>query len=259
MNRAALMYHDVVVPGADDASGFPGSAAAHYKLDVTAFARHLAALAQSGLSFDSVLTSPDADSTHCLLTFDDGGASAAAVATVLAEHGMIGHFFITTAHIGTPGFVTYGDVLALRAAGHIVGTHSHTHPTEMSRLSPAALAAEWQLSTDRLSQLLGEPVTVGSVPGGFYSTDVARAAAATGIRYLFTSEPTTNTWKVDGCTVLGRYALWHDSPASQAVALAMGTGGARQLQWLSWNTKKPLKRWARPVYRVVRGSLLRAR
>jgi len=195
----------------------------------------------------------------CLLTFDDGGASAAAVATVLAEHGMVGHFFITTARIGTPGFVTHADLLALRAAGHIVGTHSHTHPTEMSRLSPTVLASEWRLSTERLSRVLGEPVTVGSVPGGFYSTDVARAAAAAGIRYLFTSEPSARTWQVDGCTVLGRYTLWRDSPASQAVALATGRQGARQLQWLAWNAKKPLKRWARPVYRMVRGSLLRAR
>jgi len=259
MNCAALMYHDVVVPGASDASGFPGPAAAHYKLDVTAFARHLAALAQSGLSFGSILKQPMPDAAHCLLTFDDGGASAAAVATVLAEHGMIGHFFITTAHIGRPGFVTHGDILALRAAGHVVGTHSHTHPAEMSRLSPTVLASEWRLSTERLAQLLGEPVTVGSVPGGFYSTEVARVAAAAGIRYLFTSEPSTSTWQVDGCTVLGRYTLWRDSPASQAVALALGTQGVRQFQWLAWNAKKPLKRWARPVYRVVRGSLLKAR
>lgn len=259
MSCATLMYHDVVVPGASDASGFPGPAAAHYKLDVTVFARHLAALAQSGLSFESVLKEPTPGTVRCLLTFDDGGASAAAVATVLAEHDMTGHFFITTAHIGTPGFVTYSDILALRAAGHVVGSHSHTHPAEMSRLSPTILASEWRMSSDRLSQLLGEPVTVGSVPGGFYSADVARAAAAAGIRYLFTSEPSTATWQVDGCTVLGRYALWQDSSASLAVALALGTQGARQLQWLSWNAKKPLKRWARPVYRVVRGSLLRAR
>lgn len=259
MSRAALMYHDVVVAGASDASGFPGPAAAHYKLDVTAFAHHLAALAQSGLSFGSVLMEPPPGATPCLLTFDDGGVSAAAVATVLAEHGMIGHFFITTAHVGKPGFVTHADVLALHAAGHVVGTHSHTHPVEMSRLSPTVLASEWRISTDRLSQILGEPVTVGSVPGGFYSTEVAKAAAAAGIRHLFTSEPSTRTWQVDGCTVLGRYALWRDSPASQAVALAMGTRGAQQWQWLLWNAKKPLKRWARPVYRVVRGSLLRAR
>lgn len=259
MSCATLMYHDVVVPGANDASGFPGPAAAHYKLDVSAFARHLAALTQSGLSFESVLKASTPGTARCLLTFDDGGASAAAVATVLAEHGMTGHFFITTAHIGTPGFVTHGDLIALRAAGHIVGSHSHTHPAEMSRLSPTVLASEWRISTDRLRQLLGEPITVASVPGGFYSTDVAKAAAAAGIRYLFTSEPSTATWQVDGCTVLGRYALWQNSPASQAVALALGTQGARQLQWLSWNAKKPLKRWARPVYRVVRGSLLRAR
>ena len=57
MKCVALMYHDIVAPGDDDASGFPGAAAAHYKLDVDAFARHLDALAASGRRFGPVFKS----------------------------------------------------------------------------------------------------------------------------------------------------------------------------------------------------------
>ena len=71
MKCVALMYHDIVAPGDDDASSFPGAAAAHYKLDVDAFARHLDALAASGPRFGPV--DSRANGPQCALTFDDGG------------------------------------------------------------------------------------------------------------------------------------------------------------------------------------------
>jgi peptidoglycan/xylan/chitin deacetylase (PgdA/CDA1 family) len=256
MKIPALMYHDVVERGQADASGFPGGAAAHYKLDVAEFDTHLEALAASGSRFAAVTDTFVAAAGNGLLTFDDGGASAVAVAAALTRRGMIGHFLITTARIGQQGFVSAADVAALHSAGHVVGSHSHTHPAEISRLSMAELEREWQQSVDILSALLGAPVTVASVPGGFYSRQVAQAAAAAGIRYLLTSEPTVRTQVVDGCLILGRYTLWRGMPAQRALDLALGSGVARQHQWLAWNLKKLLKRWARPLYRWVRRTLL---
>jgi len=257
MKIPALMYHDGVEPGEADASGFPGGAAARYKLDVAEFDTHLEALAAGGPHFAAVTdASSVAAAGHGMLTFDDGGKSAVAVAAALSRRGMVGHFLITTARIGQPGFVSAEEVVALHAAGHVVGSHSHTHPAEISRLSLAELQREWRQSVDILSGLLGVPVTVASVPGGFYSPQVAQAAAAAGVRYLFTSEPTVRTHVVDGCLILGRYTLWRGMPAQRALALALGSGVARQRQWLAWNLKKPLKRWARPLYRWVRRSRL---
>lgn len=255
MNIPTLMYHDVVTDADWDSSGFAGEAASHYKFARAEFARHLAALAASGLRFSAV-TAPgfDADDV-CLLTFDDGGKSAVEIASLLDGHGMIGHFFITTRRIGTPGFVSAADIAALHGGGHVVGSHSHTHPAEISRLAPAVLDAEWRQSVDRLAQILGSAVTVASVPGGFFAPAVARSAAAAGIRQLFTSEPVVRIhWQGD-CRVLGRYALWRGMSAAQALALARGSGAARQRQWLVWNVKKPLKRWARPLYQFVRQTV----
>ncbi|TCV97610.1 polysaccharide deacetylase [Luteibacter rhizovicinus] len=251
MNRAALMYHDIVSPGDCDSSGFPGASAAHYKLDIDAFAVHLHELSTAGMSFGSVL----AGAPH-LLTFDDGGNSATQIGAMLDERGMTGHFFVTTSRIGTHGFLDASAIRILHAHGHVVGSHSHTHPAEISRLAPATLAREWTDSIDRLEQILGESVDTASIPGGFYSPDVARAAASAGVRYLFTSEPTTRTHVVDDCTILGRYAVLRDTSARHALALAIGTDARRERQWLAWNAKKPLKRWARPVYRFMRNALL---
>lgn len=258
MKIPALMYHDVVTPRQEDASGFPGRAAARYKLDAVEFDAHLTALAASGLRFVAVADVAAGNPRDCLLTFDDGGVSAIATAAALARRGMIGHFLVTTARIGQPGFVSAAEVQALHAGGHVVGSHSHTHPVEISRLDDAALKEEWRRSVDRLNTLLGMPVTVASIPGGFYAPRVAQAAAAAGIRYLFTSEPTVRTHQVDGCLVLGRHTLWRGMPPRQAVALASGRGAARQRQWLAWNLKKPLKRWARPLYGWVRHRWLDA-
>jgi peptidoglycan/xylan/chitin deacetylase (PgdA/CDA1 family) len=258
MKRPALMYHDVVEPGQADASGFPGGAAAHYKLDTDTFAMHLGALGHSGLRFGAVTDATLHAQYGGLLTFDDGGVSAVTIADMLEARGMRGHFLITTGRIGEPGFVSADQLRALHAAGHVVGSHSHTHPAEISRLDAAALAEEWNRSVAGLTEILGAPVTVASVPGGFHSRAVAQAAAAAGIRHLFTSEPTLRTHVVDGCVVLGRYTLWRGMPAQRAVALALGREFARPRQWLTWNLKKPLKRWARPAYRLLRRRWLDA-
>ena len=50
---------------------------------------------------------------------------------------------------------------------------------------------EWSESRQRLEDMLGHAVTVGSVPGGYFSRAVAEAAAEAGLQVLFTSEPTT--------------------------------------------------------------------
>ncbi|WP_202840264.1 polysaccharide deacetylase family protein [Luteimonas saliphila] len=252
MKIASLMYHDVVAPGADDESGFPGPSAASYKLHWCEYEAQLARLAATGLRFPRVDDPRAFAPGGCLLTFDDGGASTLPAARRLDAHGMVGHFLITGARIGTPGFVTEADLRALAAAGHVVGSHSHTHPADISRLPATAISTEWRDSVQRLADVLGAPVEVASIPGGFYSREVAAAAIGCGIRYLFTSEPTTTVVARGQALLIGRYALQRDTDTDTVVAFARGTGTARQRQWLLWNIKKPAKRWAGPAYRWLR-------
>ncbi len=256
----SLLYHDIVAPGQPDESGFPGQAAARYKLDWADFERHLDAIAAAGLEASTrVDTLERASERTVVLTFDDGGASAVGAAAALEARGWIGHFFVTTGRIGTAGFLSAAQVRALAAAGHVVGSHSCSHPDRISSLPRERLLAEWTESNLTLKTLTGAPATVAAVPGGYYRRSVARAATASGIRILFTSEPVATSWAVDDCLVLGRYSIRRGMTASTAAALASGARAERLRQLATWNSRKLLKALAGDSYPAVRRALLRRR
>src|SRR2546428_9627226 len=103
------------------------------------------------------------------------------------------------------------------------------------------LIHEWAKSAAILSELLGEPMRIASVPGGAYSRRVAEAAAVAGITALFTSEPTSRCRQVDGCLVVGRYSVRRGTPARVAAALASGRLLPRLPPPCFWNCKKLAK------------------
>lgn len=252
-----LLYHDVTSPAADDSSGFTGPEAARYKLTPQEFSRHLDQLV-------SVVRNPPRSTTDgwsdCeadwTITFDDGGTSSATIiAPALERRGWRGWFFIATDFIGKPGFCTREQLCELRARGHVIGSHSCSHPAQISACSPDQLRTEWTQSCAVLQDILQEPVRSASVPGGFYSTDVARAAFRAGIRWLFTSEPTTHEFRVNDCRVIGRYNIYRGMPAQDASAL-ITSPIRRWRQATFWNIKKAAKRCAGPLYRQLRRRIL---
>lgn len=251
----ALIYHDVVAATGRDAIGFGGLTAARYKLDPGDFERHLGALASAGAGVGIVRSG--APWPQAALTFDDGGASAPAVADALEARGWRGHFLVTTERIGTPGFVTAEQVRDLAARGHAVGSHSHSHPKRMSALSAPQLDLEWERSRAILAELLDGPPELASVPGGFVSEPVVHAAAAAGYRVLMTSEPSSRPRTHGGMAVLGRYAIWAGTSPDRAAAYVGGSGSARAQLWLAWNAKGVAKRLTPQLYAGVRR--LRAR
>ena len=245
MRALAIMYHDVLADGDHDASGFPGKWADLYKLDKEQFARHLAAIRDAiGDRLPDLVEHREEWLARraFFLTFDDGGVSAYGVtAALLEQHGWRGHFFITTDRIETPGFLNHDQLRSLRQRGHVIGSHSCSHPKRISSCSDAELAHEWGESTKVLAGIVGEPIVAASVPGGFYSRRVAEAAAAAGIRYLFTSEPTDKTWIVEDCLVLGRYFVQRNTPAELAADFARGSFVPRAKQAAWWSVKKAVK------------------
>lgn len=226
---ATLGYHDIT----DDLSlsGFQRPLARAYKHTTAAFAAHLDAIATAAPPPDLVT---DIDFTavhrqHLLLTFDDGGRSAMYVGDALCRRGWRGHFMITTGLIGGRTFLTKADIADLRRCGHIVGSHSHTHPDIFRRLSRREMQHEWQVSCDVLAQLLGEACACASVPGGDSSPEALRAATACGVKYLFTSEPTLTPKERDGCRVLGRLCVKRHLSPAQVSGYAAGVGWRRAL------------------------------
>ena len=256
-----MLYHDVTPVLADDSSGFAGPEAARYKLTPEEFVRHLDAVATKVTRPPCVTTSVDelrrAASDSWLITFDDGGVSAMTdIAEQLERRGWRGWFFIATDDIDTPSFCTRAQLRELHERGHVIGSHSCSHPERISNCSREQLLDEWQRSRATLTEIIGHPVTTASVPGGFYSREVARTAAASGIEVLFNSEPTTGLFDVDGCLIVGRYNVYRGMLASDAASL-VSSPLRRWRQSAFWNAKKVAKMIAGPAYKVLRQRVLR--
>ena len=243
----ALIYHDIAPAGEQDGCGFPGPAAARYKLEPARFEEHLDAIAATGLSVGFVRTG-----APVALTFDDGGASAVSAAEALERRGWKGCFFITTGRIGTPGFLGADDVRELARRGHEVGSHSHSHPTYMGDLERGELEREWRSSRDALGEILGRPPETAAVPGGFLSSAVISEAARSGYSVLMTSQPTARLRHHDGILVHGRFTIWSVTTPDRAAAYARGDRLARAGLWVAWHAKAAPKRCSPRVYEAVR-------
>lgn len=245
----ALMYHDVVAAGDEDTSGFPGRDAALYKVTPEAFAEHLDAI-------EGTVPAHSAD-PPAVLTFDDGGRSAMAAADMLERRGRIGHFFVTSNYIGARGFLTEGEIRELARRGHVIGSHSCSHPLRMGHCPWPQLLDEWVLSRSILSEIVGAGVSDASVPGGDFAPQVAEAAARAGITRLFTSEPTAESRSAFGLTLVGRFAIQRWTTAATAAALAAGEWLPCARQSVLWNAKKMTKRLGGERYLQIRRLLLR--
>lgn len=255
-----LLYHDVTAPGAFGTSGFANPLADTYKMTADDFAVHLDAVAAvrsdapALVGADGVTGGGARDAW--LISFDDGGSSALVpTADLLEARGWRGHFFISTGYTGTRGFLDAAGVRALADRGHVVGSHTVTHPPRMAELDETTLRREWRDSRRALEDVLGRAVTVASVPGGLYAAHVARAAAAEGVRVLFNSEPTGRSHAVDGCLVLGRYSFKTTSRAADAARLAAGDPLLRAAHWVAWNGKKAVKTVSPRGFGAVRSFL----
>jgi hypothetical protein len=120
------------------------------------------------------------------------------------------------------------------------------------------MVEEWRTSAAALADILGRPVTVASLPGGYFSRAVALAAAAAGVRVLFTSEPVVAARAIGECVVVGRFAVHDSTPPEHVAALATGSGPAVWRERGIWQLKKTVKPILGSAYPVV-GAWLSAR
>jgi peptidoglycan/xylan/chitin deacetylase (PgdA/CDA1 family) len=256
MRIVSLLFHDVYVADPGE-SGFVSQAADRYKLalaDFEAQIRGVAAVRQTApicapaipdsarAELVEVRASTSDITLPFALTVDDGGLSyGSVVADRLEARGWRGHCFVTTNWIGERGFLDVAQIRDLDARGHVIGSHSASHPTRFSACTRVQMVEEWRRSRAALEDVLGHEVRTASVPGGYFSTIVARTAAEAGLSVLFTSEPTTTVRAVDGCVVVGRFAVRAGCPADFSANLVSPSARARCAEWASWNAKKLVK------------------
>jgi peptidoglycan/xylan/chitin deacetylase (PgdA/CDA1 family) len=244
---AAFGYHDVTDVPTD--SGFQRNGAMPFKLGTRHFQKHLDRIAEASLT-PTLVTDVDlpGPGRHLFLTFDDGGKSALRIGEALCRRGWRGHFFISTGLMGRRTFLDHAEVRELRSCGHVVGSHSHTHPDIYRELDWERMVVEWRHSSDVLAQLLGEACVTGAVPGGEISGAVFRSAATAGLRYLFTSEPWLKPRIVGGCWILGRFCAKASTTPEEIADLARFRGWSSKL--FVRRLKGVARRSVPPLYRL---------
>jgi peptidoglycan/xylan/chitin deacetylase (PgdA/CDA1 family) len=260
LTLTALMYHDVVFPDIAR-GGFEGPGADLYAVSAADFERQMDAVERVlGTPPSRAGASPlEPGASGWMLTFDDGGSSAAAVGAALARRAWTAHFFVVTGMVGKPGFLDWDEIRRLASLGHVIGSHSHTHPERMAALSPVRLREEWSRSVAALSRALDAPVTTASVPGGYYSQAVGRAAASAGIATLFTSQPRRAIGRIDGCALAGRFAVRRSTSERAVAAAAAGSPGPWLRQRAGWTARGLAKRLGGRRYERLRRTLLSRR
>jgi len=244
----SLLYHDVVEKNSYNESGFLSDGANIYKLDIKVFKRHLHYIHSNIKSSPIIVSELQLSKIYyekripTILTFDDGGISAYTnIFPLLEQYSWKAHFFITTKFIGTNTFVSKDQIISMHNSGHIIGTHSHTHPDTISKIGISKIRDEWNKSKTILSDIIGEEIIVASIPGGYFSQDVAKVASEVGIRFLFTSEPITKPVVIDDCIVLGRFTILGEMSPAVSGNIVSSFYPNRIKQYMSWNSKKLLK------------------
>jgi peptidoglycan/xylan/chitin deacetylase (PgdA/CDA1 family) len=141
-----------------------------------------------------------ADKPGLLLSFDDGYRSNYDVAApLLEEHGFTGWFFVSSGRMGSQAgasgrglaaeeFMDFHQLRDLRARGHVIGCHTHSHVRLADELSTERLEDEIVASRGRLEAELASPIDVFCWVGGeewSYGLRAARMILAANYRYAF--------------------------------------------------------------------------
>jgi len=114
------------------------------------------------------------------LTFDDGFADQLVASRILPKYGMSGTFYISSALIGLPGYMTREDLDNLKAQDHEIGGHTVNH-AELTAVSTAE--ATRQICQDRNTLLSwGHAVSSFAYPFSEFNASVEKIAQRCGYR-----------------------------------------------------------------------------
>lgn len=194
------MYH-CVYNARPEESGFQNSTASIYKLSSIQFEAQVKAIS-------NYLEMHSLPKSTVEFTFDDGGVSFfTVIKPILDKYNFKGVFFVTTKYIGRHGFMTSDQIKCLAKAGHVVGSHSHSHPERMDVLSKSELDEEWKMSRDILSKILNSNIETASIPNGYSSCAVIESMRKFGYKKIYTSKPSTKILEKNNVSIIGRYAI----------------------------------------------------
>jgi peptidoglycan/xylan/chitin deacetylase (PgdA/CDA1 family) len=206
-----FMYHDVCASAA---------AGDRYRLPFAMFSEQLAFLREQGFAVEDLDgLAGNSSGGRVVLTFDDGLASHyERVFPALIEQGLTATFFVTTALLGSSGYLGWSQLREMSAAGMTIGSHGHQH-IDYSGLESGAARREFDRSRASLEDGLGKPAVTFSAPYGFLSRSLIESARQAGFHWICSSIP----WLAAAdTTVVSRLAVYQDTDVARFSALARG-------------------------------------
>lgn len=242
--KCVLMFHDVYQSDPFE-SGFPRASSNSFKVPRTDFIHFIDALILKANKISIPLS-------DIILTFDDGGGSFLWIARELTKRGLVGHFFISTGYIGTEGFCTKDDLKEIDSFGHVIGSHSHTHPERISSLPNDTLKKEWIEAADFLQNLLGKDVSEASIPGGYYSIESVNILRELGYKTIYTSKPTNRIKFYKEVEIIGRYTVRNNQPIEQFLSYIDKVSSLKIKMLLRWQSLEIIKKLFGTYFDVIR-------
>jgi peptidoglycan/xylan/chitin deacetylase (PgdA/CDA1 family) len=180
MNRRGspiFLYHGVAGHG-EDAIRDP-----LYALPLGSLRKHLSLLRARGceaVTLGEFLSRGGACGNACVITIDDGLASAAArLFPEIARSGFRAVIFPVAGMVGRRGWVTWAELGEMLCAGFEVGSHGMTH-ANLAAAPPREAREELAGSKRLIEDRLGAPVRYFSLPGGYRGPSTGELAAEAG-------------------------------------------------------------------------------
>lgn len=249
MNTIVLMYHDIYRDSTSE-SGFQNPTAIKYKVRADRFETQVAAI-------DKYLRERKLPANTIDFTFDDGGVSSLTIAApILEKYGFRGKFYISTGYIGAEGFLNAKQIRELYNRGHIIGSHSHSHPERMSALTKSDINDEWRISQMILGEILGFAPEYASVPNGYSSKLVLKGMVDAGIVHIDTSATTTGVSHYGTAIVRGRYAVTSGMSANELTVI-VSSPFRRFAKTLRWHCLSLAKALLGERYLKIRNYLIK--
>ena len=176
-----LTYHKVVAASESDAD--------FYTVSRNRLAQQLGALAGAGrspLDATTLRQPATAGAAQCFVSFDDGTQDHhAIVLPVLRQLGLRGVFFVPTAKLNQPGYLTSAQLRELADAGQTIGCHSHDHK-RLDVMSREEIRRQLDTSRKILRDTAGVEPWIFAPVGGFTNAAVRDAAQNSGLRVIRT-------------------------------------------------------------------------
>lgn len=124
-----------------------------------------------------------------VLTFDDGYQDAYDSAfPILKKYQMKGMFYLIVNKIGTPGYLTWDEIIQMQIEGMSFGSHTLTHP-DLRNLSKMSLHKELEESKKTVEQKLGKEITDFCFPSGKYNEAVLKELQEDNYQTAVTTNP----------------------------------------------------------------------